>query len=412
MKKIQLVTYNPLEFADYNKKIEINDFNKLKSLDNYDINIFNLNSNNMWENKETTDAKANLNTKMSADFKSINQMINNSKKSINIICLPQNLNYYWKCYSSSYSSQLKDMLPLFIKMLEQLIPIKDLDIIYENSLTMIKSNLIPASFYINNDGYDNLTSSSESNKITTIKNGNLIITSLEIIRKKESSILFDYLMEIDLIKEDVEYPDWVYKYEFNDDIIQNNNIEQAKEQIKLQKEIIDKANQKLQQNLHYKSILYNNSNALVTVVFEILEYIFDISLADFNDEQREDFLFVKDDITFIGEIKGVTSNVKYEHISQLEVHYSKYLDNLQEQNKNEKIKKILIMNYERTKDIMIRDEINQMQIDLAKKNETLIIDTKSLLSIYEKTLQGELEKSNIIDYIKNNSGLIELDKVN
>lgn len=412
MKKIQLVTYNPLEFADYNKKIEINDFNKLKSLDNYDINIFNLNSNNMWENKETTDAKANLNTKMSADFKSINQMINNSKKSINIICLPQNLNYYWKCYSSIYSSQLKDMLPLFIKMLEQLIPIKDLDIIYENSLTMIKSNLIPASFYINNDGYDNLTSSSESNKITTIKNGNLIITSLEIIRKKESSILFDYLMEIDLIKEDVEYPDWVYKYEFNDDIIQNNNIEQAKEQIKLQKEIIDKANQKLQQNLHYKSILYNNSNALVTVVFEILEYIFDISLADFNDEQREDFLFVKDDITFIGEIKGVTSNVKYEHISQLEVHYSKYLDNLQEQNKNEKIKKILIMNYERTKDIMIRDEINQMQIDLAKKNETLIIDTKSLLSIYEQTLQGELEKSNIIDYIKNNSGLIELDKVN
>lgn len=412
MKKIQLVTYNPLDFADYNKKIEINDFNKLKSLDNYDINIFNLNSNNMWENKETTDVKANLNTKMSADFKSINQMINNSKKSINIICLPQNLNYYWKCYSSSYSSQLKDMLPLFIKMLEQLIPIKDLDIIYENSFTMIKSNLIPASFYINNDGYDNLTSSSESNKITTIKNGNLIITSLEIIRKNESSILFDYLMEIDLVKEDVEYPDWVYKYEFNDDIIQNNNIEQAKEQIKLQKEIIDKANQQLQQNLHYKSILYNNSNALVTVVFEILEYIFDISLANFNDEQREDFLFVKDDITFIGEIKGVTSNVKYEHISQLEVHYSKYLDNLQEQNKNEKIKKILIMNYERTKDIMIRDEINQMQIDLAKKNETLIIDTKSLLSIYEKTLQGELEKSNIIDYIKNNSGLIELDKVN
>ena len=267
MKKIQLITYNPVVFADYNKKIEINDFNKLKSLDNYDINIFNLNSNNMWENKETTDSKANLNTKMSADFKSINQMINNSKKSINIICLPQNLNYYWKCYSSSYSSQLKDMLPLFIKILEQLIPIKDLDIIYENSLTMIKVNLIPASFYINNDGYDNLTSSSESNKITTIKSGNLIITSLEIIRNKESDILFDYLSEIGLIKEEVEYPDWIYKYNFNDDIIQNNNIEQAKEQIKLQKEIIDKANQKLQQNLHYKSILYNNSNALVTVVF-------------------------------------------------------------------------------------------------------------------------------------------------
>ena len=70
------------------------------------------------------------------------------------------------------------------------------------------------------------------------------------------------------------------------------------------------------------------------------------------------------------------------------------------------------MNYERTKDIMIRDDINQMQIDLAKKNETLIIDTKSLLSIYEKAIQGKLEKSNVIDYIKNNSGLIELDEIN
>ena len=70
------------------------------------------------------------------------------------------------------------------------------------------------------------------------------------------------------------------------------------------------------------------------------------------------------------------------------------------------------MNYERTKDIMIRDDINKMQIDLANKNETLIIDTKSLLTIYEKILQGKLKKLNVINYIKNNSGLIELDKIN
>lgn len=411
MKKIQLVTYNPIEFQDYNKKIEVNDFNKLKSLDNYDINIFNLNSMNMWGNKETTDAKANLNTIMSSDFKSIKKMISNSKRSINIICLPQNLNYYWKCYSTNYSLQLKDMLSLFIGILEQLIPIKGLDIIYENSLTMINSNLIPASFYINNEGYDNLTNSSESNKITTIKSGNLIITSLEIIKINEPNLLLDYLSEIGLIKKELEYPDWIYKYDFDDDAIQNNNIEQAKEQIKLQEEIIDKANQKLKKNLHYKSILYNNSDALVEVVFEILEYIFDISLSEFNDEKREDFLFKKENITYIGEIKGVTSNVKYENISQLEVHYSKYLDKLQEINITENIKKILIMNYERKKDIILRDEINQMQIDLAKKNETLIIDTKSLLSVYEKILQGKLKKSEVIDYIKNNSGLLELDEI-
>lgn len=128
-------------------------------------------------------------------------------------------------------------------------------------------------------------------------------------------------------------------------------------------------------------------------------------------KKREDFLFKKEDTTYIGEIKGVTSNVKYENISQLEVHYSKYLDKLQEINTTENIKKILIMNYERKKDILLRDEINQMQIDLAKKNETLIIDTRSLLSVYENILQGKLERSKVIDYIKNNSGLIELDKI-
>ena len=184
MTKIQLITYNPSEFAEYNSKIEINDFNKLRSLDNYCINIFNLNSEGMWENKSTTDTYANSNTKISADFKSIKQMIINSKKSINIVCLPQNINYYWRYYSSVHSSQLKDMLPLFIQILEQLIPIKDLDIIYENSSTLIKSNLINSSFYINNCEYDTLTISNDSDKITTIRYENLIITSLEIIKKK------------------------------------------------------------------------------------------------------------------------------------------------------------------------------------------------------------------------------------
>ena len=69
------------------------------------------------------------------------------------------------------------------------------------------------------------------------------------------------------------------------------------------------------------------------------------------------------------------------------------------------------MNYKRAKDIRIRDDINKMQIDLAKKNETLIIDTKSLLMMYERILQNKLKKSNVIKYIINSNGLIEIDKI-
>ncbi len=411
MKKIQLITNNPSKLTNYDKNITINNFNNLKALDDYDINIFNLNCDNMWENKSTTDSKPTLEMKLSSDFRSIHKMIINSNKSINIICLPQNLYYRWRCYSDNKSEQLKDMIPVHIQHLKQLIPLDSLNIIYENSETLIETYNINASFYMDKSDYEPITYSNNSNKITTIKKDKLIVTTLEIINNNYD-VLLSYLVSIKVIEKIKEYPEWIYKYYFNDDEIQNANIDAAKEQIKIQKEIIENANKKIQENLHYKSILFTNSNELVNVVFEILEQIFDISLSDFNDAKKEDFLFKKNDITYIGEIKGVSSNVKYEHISQLDVHYSKYLDYLQENNLQEKIIKILIINYERTKDISLRDEINEMQIELAEKNKTLIIDTKSLLYLYEMILNNKIKKESIVNYINKKVGLINISDIN
>lgn len=410
MEKIQIMANNPSKTTEYPKNIVINNFNTPNALDDFDINVFDLNDADMWKNKSTCEREPNVETIMSADFRSINKMIVNSEKTINIICLPQNINYCWKCYSESYNRQLKDMIPLLSQILKQLIPIDGLEITYENSITLINENEIGASFFINYKDFDVLTRSTKSNKTTTIKRDRIIITSLDIV-KKGYDVLLDFLYEIGILKKEEEYPEWVYQYSFNDDEIQKNNIEQAKEQIKIQKEIIENSSKKLQNNLRFKSILYNNSDQLVDVVFEILEFIFDISLSEFNDEKEEDFLFKKDNVTYIGEIKGVTSNVKYENISQLEVHYFKYLDKLQEAGATEQIKKILIINYERTKDVMIRDDINQMQIDLAVKNDTLIIDSKTLLTIYDRLLQKKVTKSVVIDYIKNSSGIIDLSKI-
>ncbi|MEF2689890.1 MAG: hypothetical protein U0N10_00570 [Bacilli bacterium] len=411
MSKIQLITYNIDEFSEYDNNIDVNNFNALKALDNYDINVIDLSSFEIWANRTNIESRPSTDSKLTADFNSIHQMIKNSKKSKIIICLPQNI--YYKCiqYKTENKIQLKNMIPVFTTIIHQLVPIGNIDIVYENSDTTIGTESIEASFYFNNPIYRRLLISNGSEKTTAIESERIILTTLNLIRNDNPDLLYMFLNEIGIINSETQYPEWIYMYSFNDDEIQNNNIEQAKEQIKLQKEIIEKANQKLQQNLHFKSILYNNSSDLVNVVFEILEYIFEVSLVDFNDEKKEDFLFVKDDVTFIGEIKGVTSNVKYEHISQLEVHYSKYLDELQEKNKTEQIKKLLIINYERTKDIRIRDDINKMQIDLAKKNETLIIDTKSLLMMYERILQNKLKKSNVIKYIINSNGLIEIDKI-
>ena len=292
-------------------------------------------------------------------------MINNSKKTNIVICLPQNLKYHCKYYDENRYYQLKDMIPTFSKILEQLIPFNGFNIIYENNINQIGGELISSSFYFSQKEFENLIFSKDSEKVTSIKKSNIILTTIDLVNKEKPEVLLEFLKEIKLIKENIDFPSWLYKYEFDDDQTQKDNITQAKKQIQIQKEIIEKANEKLQKN----------------------------------------------SLTYIGEIKGVTSNVKYENISQLEVHYSKYMDKLQEENKEEKIKKILIMNYERTKEIEKRDNINFMQIELAEKNNTLIIDTKSLLTIYEKLLQGILNKSQVIEYIKSNSGIIDLEKI-
>lgn len=412
MKKIQLITFNTNDFINYSEDIEISDFNNLKAIDNYEINIFDLSNSNIWRNKSRNSQTPEEITELTTDFRSINTMIKNSKKSKIIFCIPQNIRYYCKFYEHEYYYQLKDMIFTMTKILEQINPINGFQLIYENNITEIGEFIINSSFYFNNNQiFEPLTYSKDSEKITTIKKDNIIITSLELIKKGEKEKLIQFLSEINVMTNKTSYPDWLYQYEFNDDKMQIDNIDKAKKIIEEQKDIIKSANEKLKENLHYKSILVSNSDELVNVVFEILEYIFDISLKDFCDEKKEDFLFKKNEVTFIGEIKGVTSNVKYENISQLEVHYSKYLDKLQEEGIDESIKKILIMNYERNKDISKRDEINSMQIKLAKKNETLIIDTKNLLTLYEKVMKKELSKEDVIKYITNNSGLINVDKI-
>ena len=241
MKKIQLVTYEPSKFNNYDSKIDIRDFNKLEALDNYEINVIDLSSTEIWTNKGTTEDKPSLNSKMSSDFASIKKMISNSKKSKIIICLPQNLNYHWKYFDKFYNLQLKDMLPTFSKILSQLIPIEGFNIVYENSTTVIESEYIKASFYFDNDEFEKLTISKDSEKITSISSENIIMTSLNIIQSTNPSILDNYLHAIGLLNDDVEYPDWLYKYRFNDDDIQNNNTRQPKEQIIIQKDIIQQS---------------------------------------------------------------------------------------------------------------------------------------------------------------------------
>ena len=186
------------------------------------------------------------------------------------------------------------------------------------------------------------------------------------------------------------------------EIIQENNI------------IIGEANQKisnamaiLNKNDEYKSILYTNGDELVNVVFEILENILGCDLSNFQDVKKEDFLFELEGHYFIGEIKGVNHNVKSENVSQLDVHYQSFKDAHPEIADSD-ISAILIMNHQKNKPVFERESVHENQIQLSKRNGSLIVETMTLLKLYEKYTNQEVLREQCINMLKESTGLLTL----
>lgn len=407
MKKIQIITYNPKNFSCLDQGIDINNFNNLKSLDNYEINVFDLNNDHIWINRSKIEGAPTGDLVLSNDLISIEKMIFNRRETKILVCLPQNLNYTYEYYDKKYFCELKNIINIMKSVLKQITNVDINDLYYENTYTEINGITIQGAFVFP-DYEDSITKSKDSRKNTTINKYDIIFTALNLFEEKNTDVLVEFLKHIGVIDKPIEYPKWLQEYKFNDDQQLQDTIENAEAEIKKLNQKISESKNKLDENMKYKSILVTNSDELTKVIYEILEYIFEINLSTFVDEKKEDFLFDKEGICYIGEIKGVTSNIKSEHISQLDVHYYALQDRLEEDGIQKKIKKILIMNYERNREISNRNEVHKTQIELASRNNTLIIDTLNLLQLYEKLLKGNISKQEAIDYINSKIGLFNV----
>lgn len=129
-------------------------------------------------------------------------------------------------------------------------------------------------------------------------------------------------------------------------------------------------------------------------------------LSEFTDKKKEDFKFMINDKVFIGEIKGVTPNVKKANVSQLDVHVQEHLDDNDEESKN--IIALLIINHQRNKPISAREGVNDEVIKLAERNGSLIVETITLLKLFEQYLLGKKSRDECIDTLANTTGLLEL----
>ena len=405
---IQILTYSGTEEELKGEKVTINKLHDARSLDEFEINIFDFKSENIWENSSASKQICNI----LSDLKSLNTMIRNSKKAKKIIFLPQNIEFKYNygysprggqdyLNSCELKNMIRDMKIILSYMCNS---ITELDISYENPTTIISESGISASFCFNDvaDGAV-LTQSVISEKITTIKCNDVILSTLNISSYKD---MISFLKQIHLIEDKEQIPAWLKEEKMFDDEKQLQIIDEKQSIIKKANDDIGKAMEVIHRNERYKSILYTSGDELVEVVFEIIEQIMGCDLSEFIDKKKEDFNFQIGEKIFIGEIKGITPNVKKANVSQLDVHVQEYLD--ENDCDIDNIVSLLVINHQRTKPLKDRDIVHGEQIKLAQRNGSLIVETVTLLKMFEQFLSGQISKKECIDMFINEKGLLKI----
>lgn len=402
--KIQYLGYN-IKNSD---KLAISSFSKPQGFDSFDVNVIDLNHKDIWKNYSVYANRINL----SGDFNLISNIVKKSKITLVVYIFPQDylfeFNYREK---SGYINEIN-----IRKMLDENIPIilknslnlENIYLEFEPNKTKIINKTFDSDFYFNK-AYINeknvMTRATNTEKVTTFINQKQIYTTLDI---KSEEQLLDFLNHNKLFKEKTEVPEWLNQIKFYNDeeitqkINENNlKINDLKVDNENNKKILDK-------NLYYKKMLVSTGDELVNIVFNVLQEILEIDLTSFVDEKKEDFKFEYNNITFIGEIKGVSSNVNNNMISQLDNHLSEFLDDIGNEIDHPECKKILIVNHQRNKPLDERMEIHNNQIAKANRDDVLIIETKTLLEIFNKFRKSELTKEVFFNMLKDKKGILSI----
>lgn len=383
--KIQYVGLDAIHTEKLDTQLDItqSSLREPRDLDDFDLTFIDLNYSDIWINLPTY---SRISEQHASDFSTLKSMLKKTESKV-LISLPQ---------SPIAQFSIKDYLTDFKYTFSIISPYK-MDIIYGKTTTKI--NEIEAysdfSFNMSHPDYSVVTSSINSNKPTTISYNNMYFTTLKI---EDSKYLKNFLVEAKLISFDnEEVPNWMEEVKMFDDEAQLEKIFLLEQKIAEIKKDIDISQDKINDNQRLKSILYTQSDELVDVVFEIIEEILGVDLSQFDDKKIEDIAFRIGEKTFIGEIKGITSNVKTPNLSQLDNHFTNFVEKHPEISE-ESIYKLLIINHQRKRPIDDRDPVDIKQIETArKKYGSLIIETRELLRVLENYRNGNLTRENILE---------------
>lgn len=403
---IQLITENNnlKEQAKNNSEFKVNCLKNIESMDEYDINIIDLNSENLWYNKEGNQESINeIN-----DLKHLKNTIENSLSSKMLIILPQNLNYFWYKYNNKYlnEEQLKNEVKLIKKIINENIYCFPFDLYYEKSITKIGDKRISSDFCFNNKQIvdtkwtickvTEILSSNKSKKINTIKvDDKIYITSLNINENIDSIIEFLKYIKIYNANEEI-IPKWIKDINILNDIEIKKQLSQIEENIlKLEQNRVH-IKEVINENNKIKSILYETDKKLQNKIIEILNEMLDYNDDNFIDEMEEDFRIKKENITFIVETKGLKRNIAGTDVSKTFNHVLMYEEKLQEIGEKENVKGIFIVATQRDRCLQEREKTPDRQISIAERNNILIIRTEELLELFEAFRNKKIKTEKII----------------
>ncbi|MEG0368248.1 MAG: hypothetical protein RR585_15495, partial [Coprobacillus sp.] len=383
-KKVQIVS--DLIYQE-NDLIKVTRFSNPNSLGDYDINVISTLGEDVWKAKEYQREQFDM-TRLYDDYLTLYSGINSSS-SCTLLILPQNYKYTYCRFQDSRNNRyrlLKDTQVTIHSMVAQLTGLpqgKYFSLIHGKTETTIGCENIESDFTFSKGtlATAEIVTKSKGKKATTIKVNRIILTTLNLDTSEKVEL---FLKHVGLLVEEKETePEWIGGELMFDDEKQNEIIALSKQKIAEERTCIQNAEQKLSENKRLKSILYTTGDELVEVINDIMSDMFAADLSNFVDKRKEDFAFSYEDKVIIGEIKGINDYVKRTNLSQLDAHFSDFIDRNEETDENN-VKKILIINPKRKLPIQDRAPIDNSLIQLAKnKYGQLIIETIDLLKLYE-----------------------------
>lgn len=409
---IQVIQHNP------NKKltdehITVSSLSEPRSLDEFEVNIIDLSSTSLWQ---TTNSLPNTILSMN-DFHSLRTMAMNRKRSRIIYVYPTNcdFSFNYDVLDKRYrqKKKMKDNIVSLAEIISNILPSSVGNyrcLVYEKTQTTITDLVFGADFYYDRNYYGVIAKSDMSSKNVAVildYDKKTFGTTLNITETKDHLLTFlNYIFPPKIIDE----PAWMVSVSFLDDEEIKNEITKIDASLENLQNEKKRCLAKIDDNKKFKSILYSNGDFLAKIVCEILERILSCDLSEFIDVKKEDFRIIKDDVTFIGEIKGISTNVRNSNISQIGNHYDVYLESLEE-SENVFVKKLLIINPFRNKPLEEHEPIMDEQINKAEREECLVIETKVLLKIFEMFLRNEITTDRCIELFAHNSGVLSFEQV-